>query len=106
MASSSKSPSRSHFGYLTRESPSSKTFLSPRVPSRVTSRKRNQQVLPPSQADELTAEQVERIFAVMHSDEVKRLYKIMNGNTVFEDNRRKRDHKGRFLSIRANKMTF
>ena len=47
------------------------------VPTRVTSRTLKQQVAPPSQTDELTAKQVEYIFAAMKSDSVIALRELL-----------------------------
>lgn len=47
------------------------------APTRVTSRMSKQQVAPPSQTEELTAEQVERIFAVMKSEPVRALQALL-----------------------------
>ena len=47
------------------------------APTRVTSRMSKQQVVPSSQTEELTAEQVERIFAAMKSEPVRALHELL-----------------------------
>jgi len=48
------------------------------VPTRVASRTLERQLLPPSITDELTTEQVMRIFAVMKSEPVRVLHRLLN----------------------------
>ena len=47
------------------------------APTRITSRMSKQQTMSPSATDELTAEQAERLFAVMKSEPVQTLYELL-----------------------------